>query len=371
MNLNDLYEMRDPRDAYQRDVDNSTSGFGKNSYAYQMDGGANDENHALDQQPTWYIRLNGKLIRDKQGNPYKFRDKAAANKAALTMQAKLFNQGKEFMLTTNPNDKPQGVEEGYYDLNSDLPGMEPIDFSSNPSFKELITRYTQLVYQGHTSETSPEEDQEHDAIEQYVAKRFGEKGSAHLQKAAEVSYWGRDDGKGSGHIRSSNLGWPSMPGGNFRTTKAGKMHKQDVGSKKDIIGSRLGRHPEPTLPEGTEFGANYAEQLAQKLFNQDSALDNADTILDLGYDIAKVDLGARAQGVFRDEDFPSDFVSAYHYLKKQGVAEGEKVGNMDADKFDDALSRMKKLAGAGPMKTVWDPEKRVYKNIPTAVQPKK
>jgi len=69
----------------------------------------------------------------------------------------------------------QPVEEGYYDLNSDLPGMEPIDFSSNPSFKELVTRYTQLVYQGHTSETDPEEDQEHDAIEQYVAKHFGEK----------------------------------------------------------------------------------------------------------------------------------------------------------------------------------------------------
>ena len=112
MNLNDLYEMRDPRDAYQRDVDNSTSGFGKNSQAYRADGGANDERHDLDQQPTWYIRLNGKLIRDKAGNPYSFQSKAAANKAALTMQAKLFNKDKEFMLTTNPNDKPQGMAEG-------------------------------------------------------------------------------------------------------------------------------------------------------------------------------------------------------------------------------------------------------------------
>jgi hypothetical protein len=91
----------------------------KNSQAYRADGGANDENHELDQRRdqqeksgTWYIRLNGKLIKDKQGNPYSFRGKAAANKAALTMQAKLFNQGKEFMLTTNPNDKPQGVAEG-------------------------------------------------------------------------------------------------------------------------------------------------------------------------------------------------------------------------------------------------------------------
>lgn len=47
----------------------------------------------------------------------------------------------------------------------------------------------------------------------------------------------------------------------------------------------------------------------------------------------------------------------------------EKVGNMDADAFDAALARMKKLAGAGPLKTVYDPAKRVYKNVPQAVQP--
>ena len=47
----------------------------------------------------------------------------------------------------------------------------------------------------------------------------------------------------------------------------------------------------------------------------------------------------------------------------------EKVGNMDADAFDAALSRMKKLAGAGPLKTVYDPARRVYKNVPHAVQP--
>jgi hypothetical protein len=112
MNLNDLYEMRDPRDAYERAVANSISGFGKDSQAYRADGGANDERHDLDQQSsTWYIRLNDKLIRDKSGNPYSFQSKAAANKAALTMQANLFNKDKEFMLTTNPNDKSQGVTE--------------------------------------------------------------------------------------------------------------------------------------------------------------------------------------------------------------------------------------------------------------------
>jgi hypothetical protein len=54
---------------------------------------------------------------------------------------------------------------------------------------------------------------------------------------------------------------------------------------------------------------------------------------------------------------------------QQGVAEQEKVGNMDAGKFDAAMARLKKLAGAGPLKTVYDPTKRVYRNVPTAVQP--
>jgi hypothetical protein len=55
----------------------------------------------------------------------------------------------------------------------------------------------------------------------------------------------------------------------------------------------------------------------------------------------------------------------------ESVAEGDKVGNMDADKFDDAMLRLKKLASQGPMRTVYDPQRRVYKNVPTAVQPLK
>lgn len=55
---------------------------------------------------------------------------------------------------------------------------------------------------------------------------------------------------------------------------------------------------------------------------------------------------------------------------KQSVKESDKIGNMDADQFDAAMARLKNLAGQGPMKTVWDPQKRVYKNVPVAVQPK-
>jgi hypothetical protein len=128
-------------------------------------------------------------------------------------------------------------------------GMYPVDLSSNPSFKQLVNRYTQLFYQGHEGTYDNEEAAESDAIEQYVAKRFGQKGSDHLLKAAQASYGGRDDGRGLGGHRGDNLGYASMPVGNFRTTSKGKMHKQDVGSKKQIIGNRLGQHPEPVLPE--------------------------------------------------------------------------------------------------------------------------
>ena len=41
------------------------------------------------------------------------------------------------------------------------------------------------------------------------------------------------------------------------------------------------------------------------------------------------------------------------------------------DEYDAMVARVKRLAGLGPMKTVYDPNKRQYRNMPTAVQPKK
>jgi hypothetical protein len=89
----------------------------------------------------------------------------------------------------------------------------------------------------------------------------------------------------------------------------------------------------------------------------------------------------------------SDFVDMALDNFDQGVAEGdigqlekdiaaapvepianmeaqEKIGGRhDADDFDSMVSRLKKLAGSGPMKTVYDPNTRRYKNVPVAQQP--
>jgi hypothetical protein len=43
----------------------------------------------------------------------------------------------------------------------------------------------------------------------------------------------------------------------------------------------------------------------------------------------------------------------------------------DAIDHDKSVARLKHLAGLGPMKTVYDPKKRQYRNMPTAQQPKK
>jgi hypothetical protein len=129
--------------------------------------------------------------------------------------------------------KLAGMGEGYYDLND--PGMQPIDLSNKPSFNEIIVRYSQLYYQSHEGEYDDEEAAESDAIEQYVAKRFGEKGSAHLRKAAETNFFGRDDKPYGRDSRSSNLGYPNQRGSDFRTTKAGKMHGQDARVMKNKV----------------------------------------------------------------------------------------------------------------------------------------
>jgi hypothetical protein len=39
--------------------------------------------------------------------------------------------------------------------------------------------------------------------------------------------------------------------------------------------------------------------------------------------------------------------------------------------YDAMVARVKRLAGLGPLKTVYDPTKRQYRNMPTAQQPKK
>ena len=96
---------------------------------------------------------------------------------------------------------------------------------------------------------------------------------------------------------------------------------------------------------------NYAENLAQQVFNVRPNLRSEDDVLNIGYKVAVQDLASQTRAVSlfsRDQDFPSDFVSAYYYLQKQkpgdqGLNEFALPGGGDGgdDGFsDDTLKRL-------------------------------
>lgn len=60
---------------------------------------------------TYYVRINGKILKNKQGELFKFNSTAAANKAINTMKSRPWNKDKTFTITQNPNDDTSNVSE--------------------------------------------------------------------------------------------------------------------------------------------------------------------------------------------------------------------------------------------------------------------
>ena len=75
------------------------------------------------------------------------------------------------------------------------------------------------------------------------------------------------------------------------------------------------------------------------------------------------------------DNFKQQMANNTEIAYQKGMAEGNRKpeppeADYGAD-YQDMVKRVKKLAGLGPLKTQYDPAKRVYRNMPTAVQPKK
>jgi hypothetical protein len=81
------------------------------------------------------------------------------------------------------------------------------------------------------------------------------------------------------------------------------------------------------MSEEAPFGTYYYEKLAQEVFDMDPNLDTsgrADDVLNAAFPLIVRDLGSkkRANNLLNyDEDFPSDFVSAYADLQRAGKSE--------------------------------------------------
>ena len=495
MNLNDLYEMRDPRDAYERDVANSTSGFGKDSQAYQADGGANDERHDLDPS-EWYIVKDGKMFKvtvypnqEQQAISRGYSRTRDEAKAKATQQGMAEGSQRVDSLVTDAlkvmrgaglndavqalktvlgdreyNDRrghynfyvrqlvdmygQQGIAEGIRDLD---PNAQSLIMKLRRDVEEKRLQPTRQAVLAAASELAgdmdfaPEllvqqvlgkgitEGDDYSAVTGAITRRIitqhpevlAKYGPAIVSQAideiadfvgdvdeigsSDVSGWVsqvirslgrfapvRDEGVAEGEITKTSTGVihkatdkygageepfnPHNPGKYARDLDS--VNKQQV---KDLDAS-MGINWKSRGTKGVEVDESDVDSNGHSVDHADSgeydyegdqAKDQLNTI---------VRAARRLDGLLDDnENMPewvqmkvtlaADYIdTAADYIESNQepeLAEGDKIGNMDADKFDSAMARLKQLAGAGPMKTVYDPAKRVYRNVPTAVQPRK
>jgi len=137
-----------------------------------------------------------------------------------------------------------------------------------------------------------------------------------------------------------------------------KRHERNLAASKRRAAQRAANK---AVGEGAEFGAYDYEQLAQQVFDNNPELStdgSADELMSAGYALAKQAYGDnQARYMFRSEDFPSDFVSAYGYLQDGGDKEPEP--DFDQEYNDESIGRdyvnkdekMKRM-GAKPLSTL-------------------
>jgi hypothetical protein len=129
----------------------------------------------------------------------------------------------------------------------------------------------------------------------------------------------------------------------------------DIGAARPGYDGRLGSNPGPNT---TDKKSSLLGKTAKGLGYAAGAYGAAD-------------IGSRAYDYY---DVDSRVQNYYDQIKDMsGVKEAKKQPPEEkyGPEYDDMVARDRNLAGLGPMKTVYDPNKRVYSNVPTAVQPKK
>lgn len=81
----------------QQAMDDERRDFKRREMEYELRG--EEEAVRRANEGPWYVRIDGKLVRDKNKDPYVFNTLEAARKAAQTMMKKDWNKGKQFTMT--------------------------------------------------------------------------------------------------------------------------------------------------------------------------------------------------------------------------------------------------------------------------------
>jgi len=92
-------------------------------------------------QGPWYVRIDGKLVKDKNKKPYTFDTLQAATKAVNTMRQKDWNKGKEFSYSRSPTDKTDVAEEKCVECGGPSYSQESIAEAKDACYHKVKSRY--------------------------------------------------------------------------------------------------------------------------------------------------------------------------------------------------------------------------------------
>jgi hypothetical protein len=92
-------------------------------------------------QGPWYVRIDGKLVKDKNKQPYTFDNLEVARKAAQTMMKKDWNQGKQFSYSRSPTDKTDVAEEKCVECGGPSYSEESIAEAKDACYNKVKSRY--------------------------------------------------------------------------------------------------------------------------------------------------------------------------------------------------------------------------------------
>ena len=134
------------------------------------------------------------------------------------------------------------------------------------------------------------------------------------------------------------------------------------------------RKKERDMAEGVMYGAENLHVGDDVIISGNVELNGATGVIDsFGQDkrFVVVNLYNHGRHSFHSSDVSANDHDRDEHDDDMSEAKKQPPEAKYDDKYDAMVARVKKLAGLGPLKTVYDPEKRVYRNVPTADQPKR
>jgi len=202
----------------------------------------------------------------------------------------------------------------------------------------------------------------------FVVRAGDENGNSYQSWAAEDLTEGSIEKTATGLKHHGDFpDYPSSKGQQFQTDYD-RLNKSQTGRLDKALGVRwdpINKRKEISAdPSGVDEGDLNEKSTSQAQFRTMAAAAHNPAFA------KKVGIKQSVAKEFHGADKGQDYKSLPTKADESKKATAEKEADY-GDDYQAMVQRVKRLAGLGPLKTQYDPQKRVYRNMPTAVQPKK